>query len=310
MPRRARGRTPPSPTGWHGLGAGKGYPMTERGQSGSGAGRTGRSRREPAESPSTGSATMGSGAATTSAAAAGGSATAFGAASGAGGAGGGPASSATEAVAQIQGHAGQLVELARDQLTEQLTTQKTWAADRTWRVGRGRAPGRPADAAAGHRPVGGLRRWGRGPTGAAGDDAARARHRPTGRDGERLRAPSARALPRRRRRPRLRRRALPQEFRARARRPHPREIRLRRPLRDRSDLPGRRCPRLRPLGPRHGTGPAAGGAFGVDAVDAFGGTGRTDAGVARSEGADLGLDAEPGAARPLRVDAGFGAEDR
>ena len=43
-----------------------------------------------------------------------------------------------------------------------------------------------------------------------------------------------------------------------------------------------------------------------DALGAFGaGAGRT-----RSDFRDLGLDAEPGAARPLRVDAGFGAEDR
>ncbi len=103
--------------------------MTERDQATSGAGRTGRARRQPVASPSAGSATAGPGATTASAAATGGSATAFGGAAGAGGDGGRQAGSATETGEQLQAQAGQLVALARDQLTGQLTTQKARAAE-------------------------------------------------------------------------------------------------------------------------------------------------------------------------------------
>jgi hypothetical protein len=106
--------------------------MTERDQAPSGAARTGRSRRQPVDAPSstaTPGATLGSGATAASAAATGGSATAFGAASGAGGDVGGQTGSATEPVEQLQAQAGQLIDLARDQLTGQLMTQKARAAE-------------------------------------------------------------------------------------------------------------------------------------------------------------------------------------
>jgi hypothetical protein len=128
--RRVRWALPhAAPTARMGVGAGKGCSVTERDQAPSGTGRTGRARRQPAASPSTGSATVGPGATAASAASAGASATAFGGASGAGGDVGGQAATAPEPVEQLQAQAGQLVDLARDQLTGQLATQKARAAD-------------------------------------------------------------------------------------------------------------------------------------------------------------------------------------
>jgi len=101
------------------VGAGKGCWMTERGQATSGAGRTGRSRRQTADSPSAETMRMPADATAASAATAGGAANAT------------PehAATATDAVEQIQAQAGQLVELARDQVTGQITSQKARAAD-------------------------------------------------------------------------------------------------------------------------------------------------------------------------------------
>jgi hypothetical protein len=268
--------------------------MTERGQAPSGAGRTGRSRRQTAASPSTGSATVEAGA------------TAFGTASGTSGDGGGQTASTTDAVEQIQAQAGQLVELARDQLTGQLTTQKARAAAGVSALAEAvRQVGQQTR----QQDVGPLADYVDG----AADQLAQLATTLREQDIDQLGATVSGFA---RRQPALFLaaavalgfagvRVLKSSTPTSAGRPSS-GFANRAPT-------GTSFSRGESLGSDRwasGSGSAAAGSRGVDARDVFSGAGGTGSGRAGSGFGDLGRDAARGDVGTQRFDAGFGAEDR
>jgi len=249
---------------------------------------------------------MGSGATAASAASAGGSAPAFGGASGAGGDVGGQPVSATEPVEQLQAQAGQLVELARDQLTGQLTSQKARAAE-----------GLSALAAAVRQVGQQTRQHDVGPLAdyvdGAADHLAQLATTLREQDIDQLGATVSGFA---RRQPAL--------FLAAAVGLGFAGVRLLKSSAPASaGRPGSGFADRPPTGTDFSRGaslgadrwasassPTAGSPRGVDAVDAFGGADWTGAGVAGADFADLGDDAARSAAGAGRSAGGFGAEER
>jgi hypothetical protein len=216
--------------------------------------------------------------------------------------------SATEAVEQIQAQAGQLVELAREQLTGQFTTQKLRAADG---LGALAATVRQVGQQTRQQDNGVLADYVDG----AADQLAQLATTLREQDVEQL-GQTVSGFARRQ----------PALFLAAAVALGFAGVRF---LKSSATAPGQRPATGAPFAGRATTGttfssgdalgsdrwagasgPAAAGAGGVDAHDAFGAAGRMGAGGAGSAFPDLGRDAARDDVQSPRFDAGFGAEDR